>query len=251
LLLAASTLVACYEGPTVTTEDEASAQSNVTPSTDALGAPTGPEPRLESPTLAEDEIDPAEVADDVKEPAPTTTSDSDDDTTTTSEAAPDEAAPDDGSNPTEPPPEDSDDDGDNSGGGEPGDDPPTPPAPPAGSTGLAATSVDYANDRRSEADLGALAGDPDLTEMADRWARQMAADQDLRHNPNLGAEMPDGYSVIGENIAYSSNPASIDDMWWESEGHRANILGESYTHIGVAFVEDDQGTTWAVQVFAG
>jgi uncharacterized protein YkwD len=112
-------------------------------------------------------------------------------------------------------------------------------------------SVTYVNQRRGEGGLGTLSVDPGLTTMADRWARQMIAEQDLYHNPNLGSEKPDRFGLVGENIALSHDPTNIDDMWWNSDGHRANIMGSSYTHIGVAFVRDGNGTTWAVQVFAG
>lgn len=117
--------------------------------------------------------------------------------------------------------------------------------------GYAAASVAYVNERRAENGLGALEVDPELTAVAQAWAEQMVAEQDLYHNPDLGEQVPAGYGAWGENIAYSSDPTRIDGMWWESDGHRANMLGSSYTHIGVAFVQDDQGTWWAVQNFAG
>jgi uncharacterized protein YkwD len=63
--------------------------------------------------------------------------------------------------------------------------------------------------------------------------------------------VPDHYHAWGENIAYSSVAGDIDQMWWESDGHRANILGAQYTSVGIAFVEDANGTTWAVQDFGG
>lgn len=115
----------------------------------------------------------------------------------------------------------------------------------------AQASVAYVNERRGENGLNRLSADADLTAMADRWARQMIAEQDLHHNPNLGEEKPDRFGAVGENIAFSFDPTNIDDMWWNSDGHRENMLGANYTHIGVAFVRDEEGTTWAVQVFGG
>jgi uncharacterized protein YkwD len=111
--------------------------------------------------------------------------------------------------------------------------------------------VTFVNQRRAEHGLAPLDVDEALTSMAERWAHQMASDGQLRHNPQLQQEAPSHYGGVGENVAYSSQPADIDGMWWNSDGHRANILRSSYRAIGVAFVPDGHGTYWAVQVFAG
>jgi hypothetical protein len=42
--------------------------------------------------------------------------------------------------------------------------------------------------------------------------------------------------------------ASVHNGWMNSEGHRANILGD-FTDIGIAFISGG-GTTWGVEVFA-
>ena len=57
------------------------------------------------------------------------------------------------------------------------------------------------------------------------------------------------YRSAGENIAKGqSTPAQVVEAWWNSSGHRANILNSSYTHIGVGYVAD--GKYW-VQMFIG
>lgn len=54
------------------------------------------------------------------------------------------------------------------------------------------------------------------------------------------------YRTAGENIAKGQRSASeVVTAWMNSEGHRANILNESYTHIGVGFVQD--GYIWTQQ----
>jgi uncharacterized protein YkwD len=117
--------------------------------------------------------------------------------------------------------------------------------------GPEAESLAFVNERRAENGLHALEVDPALTTMADDWAQQIAADQDLRHNPNLGEQAPDGYNAVGENVGYAWEASVIDNGWWESDGHRENILRRSYDAIGIAFVVDGEGTVWGVQVFAG
>jgi uncharacterized protein YkwD len=96
-----------------------------------------------------------------------------------------------------------------------------------------------------------LTSDPDLNAAALGWARQLAASKQLGHNPNLRDVVPSKYGYIGENVAYSSTSTNIDQGWWDSPGHHDNILGQHYTAVGIAFVVDDDGTYWAVQVFAG
>lgn len=115
----------------------------------------------------------------------------------------------------------------------------------------AAESIAYVNQRRSDNGTGPLQEDPELTALAEGWAKQISSEGNLYHNPNLFQDRPPGYRMVGENVAYNSVAGNINDAWWNSDGHRANILNESYTHIGVAFVQDDRGVWWAVQVFAG
>ena len=59
-----------------------------------------------------------------------------------------------------------------------------------------------------------------------------------------------GWSLVGENIAAGQrSPAEVQTAWMNSPGHRANILGRDYTHLGVG-VFDDGGTLYWTQVFA-
>jgi uncharacterized protein YkwD len=112
-------------------------------------------------------------------------------------------------------------------------------------------SVAFVNQKRAENGRGALTVDPELQAAAEEWARQMAVDQNMRHDPARGDKMPAHYSAWGENVAYGYSQPSIDQAWWESDGHQANILGRQYDAVGIAFVRDPDGTYWAVQIFGG
>lgn len=47
----------------------------------------------------------------------------------------------------------------------------------------------------------------------------------------------------GENIARGQTSAQqVTNAWMNSPGHRANILNEDFTHIGVGYVEE--GNYW-------
>lgn len=126
-----------------------------------------------------------------------------------------------------------------------------PPPPPDEDRSEEERSLAFVNQKRSENGSGGLSMDPDLTAAAEGWAAELVRSQELGHNPNLGDVVPDRFHTWGENVAYSSTADNIDQMWWESDGHRANILNSSYTSIGIAFVDDGNGRIWAVQVFGG
>lgn len=105
------------------------------------------------------------------------------------------------------------------------------------------------NEARSANGLAPLTRNPGLDAVAASWAQEMASMGSLEHNPNVGDEIPGGWSRWGENIAQGHpTGAAMHQGWMDSSGHYANIMGE-FTDIGVAFIEAG-GTTWGVQVFA-
>ena len=54
----------------------------------------------------------------------------------------------------------------------------------------------------------------------------------------------------GENIAYGYSTAErVMEGWMNSSGHRANILKNNFTDIGVGYASDSRGRIYAVQVF--
>lgn len=59
------------------------------------------------------------------------------------------------------------------------------------------------------------------------------------------------YRTAGENIAYGQSSAQeVMTAWMNSEGHRANILGENYSHIGIGVYQSGGVIYWS-QFFAG
>lgn len=117
------------------------------------------------------------------------------------------------------------------------------------SAGEGGTIKRLANSARADAGLDPLARDSALDGLARKWAHKIAADRALSHNPDLSEQVPEGWQGVGENVAMGYRTgAEMHRGWMNSDGHRANILGD-YTHIGIAFVVVD-GTSWGVQVFA-
>ncbi|MBQ5749175.1 MAG: hypothetical protein IIV87_03350 [Oscillospiraceae bacterium] len=105
-------------------------------------------------------------------------------------------------------------------------------------------------------------GLPALTLREDLCIHARVKSQDMRSggyfshtSPTYGSpfEMMQSFGITyrsaGENIAMGYNsPQSVVQAWMNSEGHRANILSASFTHLGVGYVAD--GGYWT-QWFVG
>ena len=58
------------------------------------------------------------------------------------------------------------------------------------------------------------------------------------------------FSAGGENIAYGQRTASeVMNSWMNSAGHKANILSQSFSHIGIGVAKAANGTLYWTQMF--
>ncbi|MFC0523572.1 CAP domain-containing protein [Pontibacillus salicampi] len=113
--------------------------------------------------------------------------------------------------------------------------------------------VELTNEERKAQGLEPLQIDKELSNVAEKKSEDMAANNYFSHNsPTYGSpfDMMDQFGVdyrtAGENIAKGQRtPQEVVDGWMNSEGHRKNIMNESFTHIGVGYVED--GNIWTQQ----
>jgi uncharacterized protein YkwD len=104
------------------------------------------------------------------------------------------------------------------------------------------------NAERYKEDLPLLASNAALAEAARLKAHDILEKQYFAHDSPTGETVADlaaqaGYSYIllGENLAmgnFRSNAALVK-AWMDSPGHRANILKEGYTEIGIVAVRGD------------
>ncbi|MEI2367561.1 MULTISPECIES: CAP domain-containing protein [Niallia] len=114
--------------------------------------------------------------------------------------------------------------------------------------------IDLTNAERKKQGLPDLQAYPELNNVADMKAKDMNDKGYFSHtSPTYGSPfdmMRDfgiTYESAGENIAQGQRtPEEVVNAWMNSEGHRANILNNKYTHIGVGF--DEGGYEW-VQMF--
>ncbi|AVK97541.1 LysM peptidoglycan-binding domain-containing protein [Lysinibacillus sphaericus] len=111
--------------------------------------------------------------------------------------------------------------------------------------------VKLVNVERAKAGLPALKEDWELSRVAKYKSQDMHDKNYFDHtSPTYGSpfammkKFGITYKAAGENIAKGQKSASeVVNAWMNSEGHRANILNKSYTHIGVGFVKD--GNYWS------
>lgn len=111
--------------------------------------------------------------------------------------------------------------------------------------------VKLVNAERAKAGLPALKEDWELSRVAKYKSQDMHDKNYFDHtSPSYGSpfammkKFGITYKAAGENIAKGQKSASeVVNAWMNSEGHRANILNKSYTHIGVGFVKD--GNYWS------
>ncbi len=138
-----------------------------------------------------------------------------------------------------------------------------PPSTPSAVGKLTVTGTVAATNqqRRANGNLPALKENSKLDQAAQLKVKDMFAKQYFEHVSPQGVG-PDGlatqvgyqFIVEGENLALGDfkNDAALVDAWMNSPGHRANILNDRYTEIGVAVGKGqyEGQTVWlAVQEF--
>ncbi|OHA84444.1 MAG: hypothetical protein A2408_04005 [Candidatus Yonathbacteria bacterium RIFOXYC1_FULL_52_10] len=127
-------------------------------------------------------------------------------------------------------------------------------------TVVSSTLVDITNDDRAENGLRTLSYNPVLAHAAQLKADDMAAKSYFAHTSPEGVtpwhwleEAGYTFSYAGENLAVNfSDSIDVGEAWMNSPGHRANILNDRFTEIGIASAEgvyEGQPTVFVVQFF--
>lgn len=114
------------------------------------------------------------------------------------------------------------------------------------------------NAERTRAGLVPLQPDEQLDTIAQAHARDMAQREYFGHISPDGTDLTMrlrsagvGFRAAGENIGGNSSADAVVRAWLDSPGHRANLLGQEFTRIGVGvFRTPSSPYTYYVQVFA-
>lgn len=140
----------------------------------------------------------------------------------------------------------------------------TPSLPPASNPPGVDSGADRArivvahNNLRRKAGLEPLELSPLLSSAAQDHAEWMAETGRLTHSGPDGVAFVDrikrtGYNMRtgGENIAYGqADIQTVMNQWAKSPGHRSNILGDRFCHVGAAVVVDAAGRNYWCVVLA-
>lgn len=125
---------------------------------------------------------------------------------------------------------------------------------------LPSVLVDLANDDREDEGFPALSISPVLEEAAQLKANDMAEKGYFAHTSPEGLapwywldEAGYRYFAAGENLAVNfSDSKNVEEAWMDSPSHRANILSNNFTEIGIATARGEykgRETVFVVQMF--
>jgi hypothetical protein len=93
-----------------------------------------------------------------------------------------------------------------------------------------------------------------LNTVAELWTEKMARAGGISHNPNLANEVSyvcgRSWSRITENVGVGYSSSSIMDAFWNSTGHRNNILDSQVNRVGVGAYWSQDGRLFVTQIFA-
>ncbi len=115
--------------------------------------------------------------------------------------------------------------------------------------------IEIVNQERAKENRSALKYDAELEKAAMARAKELEAL--FSHTRPDGSscftvlgEYGISYSGAGENIAAGQrSPEEVMNSWMNSQGHRENIMQESYEKIGVGHYQGQDGTQYWVQLF--
>lgn len=113
------------------------------------------------------------------------------------------------------------------------------------------------NEKRVEAGLKPLTMDNTLVQIARYKSNHMIQYNYFDHITPEGTKWTSWlqaigykYTTTGENIAYNTNdPVELFNQWWNSPGHRANMMNASYTKVGIGVLQGN-GKYMGTQTFA-
>ena len=114
------------------------------------------------------------------------------------------------------------------------------------------------NEQRINAGLVALQIDSELQNVARIKAQDMVDNNYFSHTSPIYGSPFDmiksfkiSYKTAGENIAGNSKNSGAVNAWMNSEGHKANILNNSYNYTGIGVVNSPKYGKIYVQMFMG
>ncbi|WP_160686971.1 CAP domain-containing protein [Clostridium sp. C2-6-12] len=117
--------------------------------------------------------------------------------------------------------------------------------------------LELMNAKRTEAGLKPLTMDNTLVQVARYKSDNMIQNNFFSHTNPDGTKWTNRlqtigykYTTSGENIAYNTyDPVELFNQWWNSPGHRANMMNTSYTKVGIGVIHGN-GKYMGTQTFS-
>ncbi len=114
--------------------------------------------------------------------------------------------------------------------------------------------ISETNKLRAQHGLAPVKRDGNLDKVAQNWANHLAQIDELNHRPQFWTKYPAYLNRGGsENILQAWKDYSAHDLvqiWYNSPGHRANMLSPKAKTLGVGLKVRSDGKLYAVQNFA-
>ncbi len=107
--------------------------------------------------------------------------------------------------------------------------------------------VDLVQQLRAQYGAGDLEVSVEISEVARAWSENLP--DGFYHNPSVGSQIPSGWRMWGENIAYNGSVVAAFEALVDSSGHFRNMVNPDFTHLGVG-VYIENGRVYVTQVFA-
>ncbi len=108
---------------------------------------------------------------------------------------------------------------------------------------------------RKGSSLPALTRSADLDKLARAHAEEMRRMKKVAHDLGHGdpAQRVEAAGLVaretGENVAHAQSVKLAHRALFASPSHRANLLKKEFTHVGIAVIDDPDGSVWACEVF--
>lgn len=104
------------------------------------------------------------------------------------------------------------------------------------------------NEERASRGLSELLVYWDIEDDAHAQTERMIDAGQIFHNPNLGQVTGPVWSKLGENVGVGGTVQTLHQAFMNSPGHKANVLGADYTHVGIG-AQRNNGVLWVTFVF--
>jgi hypothetical protein len=105
------------------------------------------------------------------------------------------------------------------------------------------------NNLRASKGLNTLATDGQLHSIALNWSRSMAAQHTLSHNPNLGTEVTENWTKLGENVGFGPDVDTVAQAFVNSPHHYANLVDPAWGFVGIGVTYTSDGALWVTEDF--